>query len=187
MSAGAASNWNMASSTFDLDVAECCSADLGASTGGFTDCLLQHGAARVYAVDVGQASSPGNSARILAVVVMEKTNARDLTPAQFPPALHARWTSWSSIARLFRSGKFSVPPLHSAAAPVKSLALIKPQFEAGKAEADKGAGVITDPAIHERVLQRIARNSPARSSGSNWRGVRNPRSSGRRETKNFWC
>jgi 23S rRNA (cytidine1920-2'-O)/16S rRNA (cytidine1409-2'-O)-methyltransferase len=129
--------------------------DLGASTGGFTDCLLQHGAAKVYAVDVGQGQLAWKLRRDPRVVVMEKVNARTLSRASFPAPfapvdlvvidcsfISLRKIIPTSIALLRPSGKI--------------IALIKPQFEAGKAEADKGAGVIRDPEIHQRVLSELA-------------------------------
>jgi 23S rRNA (cytidine1920-2'-O)/16S rRNA (cytidine1409-2'-O)-methyltransferase len=128
--------------------------DLGASTGGFTDCLLQHGAARVYAIDVGQGQLAWKLRQDPRVIVMERINARALTPASFAPSfspvdlvvidcsfISLRKIIPTSIALLRPSGKI--------------VALIKPQFEAGKAEADKGAGVIRDPEIHQRVLGEL--------------------------------
>src|SRR5271156_4331527 len=109
--------------------------DLGASTGGFTDCLLQQGAALVYAVDVGRGQLAWKLRRDPRVVVMEKTNARSLTPLHFPPPfagadlvvadcsfISLKLILPAAIALLCRCGKI--------------LALVKPQFEAGKAEAD---------------------------------------------------
>ena len=141
---------------FRLDVNGLTAVDLGASTGGFTDCLLQRGASKVYAVDVGQGQLAWKLRCDPRVVVMEKTNAREVTPRTFPQPfspvnlvvidcsfISLRKILPATIALLKASGKVS--------------ALIKPQFEAGKAEADKGAGVITDPAIHARVLDQMER------------------------------
>jgi len=139
---------------FQLDVAGLTALDLGASTGGFTDCLLQHGAARVFAVDVGRGQLAWKLRLDRRVVVMEKTNARRLTAAQMPP-------SWSPanlavIDCSFISLRNILPAAIDLLRPDgRIIALIKPQFEAGKAEADKGAGVITDAAIHERVLREL--------------------------------
>jgi 23S rRNA (cytidine1920-2'-O)/16S rRNA (cytidine1409-2'-O)-methyltransferase len=139
---------------FQLKVEGFVAVDLGASTGGFTDCLLQHGAKRVFAVDVGHGQLAWKLRRNPQVSVMDGTNARDLTPARFPqpfqPAdlavIDCSFISLRKIlpatAGLLRKGG-------------KVVALIKPQFEAGKAEADKGAGVITDPRIHQRVLREL--------------------------------
>lgn len=128
--------------------------DLGASTGGFTDCLLQAGAAKVYAVDVGTGQLAWKLRQDPRVVVMEKTNARDLTPAKFPqPFLPADLVtidcSFISLQKVLPAAIALLRPLG------KIVALVKPQFEAGKAEVDKGEGVIKDPAIHARVLQEI--------------------------------
>jgi len=139
---------------FKLQVAGLTAIDLGASTGGFTDCLLQRGAASVYAVDVGQGQLAWKLRHDPRVVLMEKTNARELSPSRFPPPfapvdLIVIDCSFISLRKI----------LPAAVALLKAsgniIALIKPQFEAGKAEADKGAGVIRDPAIHERVLSDL--------------------------------
>ena len=139
---------------FQLNVEATTAIDLGAATGGFTDCLLQRGASKVYAVDVGRGQLAWKLRRHPRVVVMEQVNARDLAPARFPqpfaPAdlvvIDCSFISVSKIlpaaAGLLRDGG-------------RMLVLIKPQFEAGKAEADKGAGVITDPKIHQRVLREV--------------------------------
>lgn len=128
--------------------------DLGASTGGFTDCLLQRGAARVYAVDVGQGQLAWKLRQDLRVVVMEKTNARALTAARFPQPfqpfdLAVIDCSFISLRQILPGALALLRP-HG-----KIVALVKPQFEAGKAEADRGAGVITDPRIHQRVLDEL--------------------------------
>jgi len=154
---------------FQLAVTGQIAIDLGASTGGFTDCLLQRGAKKVYAVDVGHGQLAWKLRRDYRVVVMEKTNARELTPATFPQPfvpvdLVVADCSFISLRKI-------IPPavalLRSSG---KIVALIKPQFEAGKAEADKGEGVITDPAIHDRVLREIEEFVRQRS-GLRWQGV----------------
>ena len=128
--------------------------DLGASTGGFTDCLLQRGAVRVYAVDVGQGQLAWKLRRDARVVVMEKTNARELTAAKFPSGFAP--VDLIVIDCSFISLRKIVPPAVALLRPSGNiLALIKPQFEAGKVEADLGAGVIRDPAIHERVIREL--------------------------------
>ena len=139
---------------FQIDVADVTAVDLGASTGGFTDCLLQRGASRVYAVDVGRGQLAWKLRQDPRVIVMEKTNARDLTPAKFPggfsPAdLVVIDCSFISLRKILG------PAVAFARSGARIVALIKPQFEAGKAEADKGAGVITDPAVHARVLAEL--------------------------------
>jgi 23S rRNA (cytidine1920-2'-O)/16S rRNA (cytidine1409-2'-O)-methyltransferase len=153
---------------FKLDVTGQTAIDLGASTGGFTDCLLQRGAAKVYAVDVGRGQLAWKLRRDKRVIVMEKTNARELTPAKMPQPfasadivvvdcsfISLRKIIPAAVALLKGSGKI--------------VALIKPQFEAGKQEADRGAGVIRDAAIHERVLRELEKFVQGRAL--NWRGV----------------
>ncbi len=128
--------------------------DLGASTGGFTDCLLQCGAARVYAVDVGHGQLAWKLRHDPRVVVMERTNARGLTARDFPPPF--RPLDLAVIDCSFISLRKLLPNAVALLAPCgKVVALIKPQFEAGKSEADRGAGVITDPAIHARVIEEL--------------------------------
>lgn len=154
---------------FQLDVTGLVALDLGASTGGFTDCLLQRGAARVFAVDVGRGQLAWKLRKDKRVVVMEKTNARHLTAAQFPKPFAP--ADMAVIDCSFISLRKILP----AAAPLvkaggKIVALIKPQFEAGKAEADKGRGVITDAAIHERVIRELC-DFVSAQAGLRWRDV----------------
>ena len=139
---------------FNLDVRGLTCVDLGASTGGFTDCLLQHGVAKVYAVDVGKGQLAWKLRNHPGVVVMEQINARELTLANFPhpftPAdLIVIDCSFISLRKILPAAVAIVRPGG------KIVALVKPQFEAGKAEADRGGGVITDPAIHARVLAEL--------------------------------
>lgn len=154
---------------FEVAVAGFAAIDLGASTGGFTDCLLQHGAARVWAVDVGHGQLAWKLRQDPRVVVMERTNARLLAPASFPPPfepadLVVADCSFISLTKIFRPAIALLKPAG------KVIALIKPQFEAGRAEADRGAGVITDPAVHRRVLDELSAH--VRSElGLAWRGV----------------
>ena len=153
---------------FQLDPRGLTAMDLGASTGGFTDCLLQNGAAKVFAVDVGRGQLAWKLRQDPRVVVLERTNARNLTAQSFPQPfadadlvvadcsfISLRKIIPAAVALLRRSGKI--------------LALVKPQFEAGKAEADRGAGVITDPAVHARVLREL-REFLAPAPGLLWRG-----------------
>ncbi len=151
---------------FKLDVKDLNALDLGASTGGFTDCLLQRGAAKIFAVDVGQGQLAWKLRNDPRVVVMEKTNARNLKPEQFPAPANLAVIDCSFI-----SLKKILPP----AIPLlkndgKIVALIKPQFEAGKAEVDKGRGVITDAAVHQRVISEL-QEFVAAQAGLCWRGV----------------
>jgi 23S rRNA (cytidine1920-2'-O)/16S rRNA (cytidine1409-2'-O)-methyltransferase len=151
---------------FQINVTGLTAIDLGASTGGFTDCLLQREAEKVFAVDVGQGQLAWKLRSDPRVVVMEKTNARFLKPEYFPaPAdLIVADCSFISLTKI-------LPPAVPLLKPDgKIVALIKPQFEAGKAEVDKGRGVITDAAIHERVLAEL-KDFVSAQAGLCWRGV----------------
>ena len=139
---------------FAVDPAGLTVIDLGASTGGFTDCLLQRGAGQVFAVDVGQGQLAWKLRQDPRVMVMERLNARHLTRAHFPPSfepveLVVIDCSFISLRSILPA---AVPLLRSGG---RLVALIKPQFEAGKAEADRGRGVITDPAVHQRVIAEL--------------------------------
>ncbi len=139
---------------FAVDPTGLTAIDLGASTGGFTDCLLQRGAGQVFAVDVGQGQLAWKLRQDPRVMVMERLNARHLTRAHFPPSfepveLVVIDCSFISLRSILPA---AVPLLRSGG---RLVALIKPQFEAGKAEADRGRGVITDPAVHQRVIAEL--------------------------------
>lgn len=124
--------------------------DIGASTGGFTDVLLQHGAARVYAVDVGHGQLAWTLRNDPRVVVLERTNARFLSAAQVPepPGCVVCDASFIGLRTV-------LPAALSLAAPgAFAVALIKPQFEAGPRRVGKG-GVVRDPAVHEEVCAAI--------------------------------
>jgi 23S rRNA (cytidine1920-2'-O)/16S rRNA (cytidine1409-2'-O)-methyltransferase len=154
---------------FAIDVGGRTAIDLGASTGGFTDCLLRHGAAKVYAVDVGRGQLAWKLRQDPRVVVMEKTNARELAPARFAQPFAP--VDLVTIDCAFISLRKILPPAVALLrASGKIIALLKPQFEAGKAEADKGQGVITDPAIHQRVLRELSEFVEA-GGQLRWRGV----------------
>ena len=153
---------------FAVDPTGLTAVDLGASTGGFTDCLLQHGASRIWAVDVGQGQLAWKLRTDARVVVMEKTNARDLTPER----MGAAWAhvdlivvdcSFISLRKILPTAVALVRPSG------RIVALVKPQFEAGKEEADRGRGVIRDPAIHQRVLAEIEQFATSRND-LNWCG-----------------
>ena len=140
--------------TFSVEAAGLRAIDLGASTGGFTDCLLQHGAAMVAAVDVGQGQLAWALRNDERVHVMERTNARHLTPASFPQPfapfdLVVIDCSFISLRQILPATVDLLPPGGQV------VMLVKPQFEAGKAEADKGQGVIRDPQVHRRVLDEL--------------------------------
>jgi 23S rRNA (cytidine1920-2'-O)/16S rRNA (cytidine1409-2'-O)-methyltransferase len=154
---------------FQLQVQGLTAIDIGASTGGFTDCLLQHGARKVFAVDVGQGQLAWKLRQDPRVVVMEKTNARHLTQAVLPPPYKP--ADLVVIDCSFISLRKILPPAVALLKPSgKIVALIKPQFEAGKSEADKGEGVIRDPEIHERVLHELEEFT-AGELGLLWAGV----------------
>ncbi len=135
--------------TFALNPADLVALDVGASTGGFTDCLLQRGAKRVYALDVGRGQLAWTLRNDPCVVVMESTNIRHVTSLPEP-------VQCAVIDVSFISLRLVLPPLASLLAPgAWAVALVKPQFEAGKAEVDRGEGVIRDPAVHQRILAEL--------------------------------
>src|SRR5580658_2155529 len=153
---------------FQLKVAGVTAIDLGASTGGFTDCLLQHGAAVVYAVDVGRGQLAWKLRRDPRVKVMEKVNARLLKRHDFAPPFAGAALVVADCS--FISLKKILPPAIALLGDSgKILALVKPQFEAGKAEASRGQGVITDPAIHARVLNEL-KTFVSVGGGMRWAG-----------------
>jgi len=153
---------------FQLSVAGVTAIDLGASTGGFTDCLLQHGAARVYAVDVGRGQLAWKLRRDARVRVMEQTNARFLTRRAFPPEFAGADLIVADCS--FISLQKIIPPAVALLEDCgKILALVKPQFQAGKAEAGRGKGVIRDPAIHARVLNEV-KTFASETAGLRWVG-----------------
>lgn len=129
--------------------------DCGASTGGFTDVLLKNGAARVYAVDVGYGQLAWSLRTDERVVVMERTNARNLTPDMFPERMDIAVMDLSFI-----SIRLVLPVLGGLLKPDgQVICLIKPQFEAGKADVGK-KGVVRDRAVHERVLHEMVEFFP---------------------------
>jgi 23S rRNA (cytidine1920-2'-O)/16S rRNA (cytidine1409-2'-O)-methyltransferase len=125
--------------------------DAGASTGGFTDVLLQRGAARVYAVDVGRGQLAESLRRDERVVSMERTNARSLGPGSLPEPVDLAVVDVSFISLGLVLGPVASTLRPGADAPI--VALVKPQFEAGRGRTDHG--VVRDPAIHREVLERI--------------------------------
>lgn len=141
---------------FAIDVRDRVCADVGASTGGFTDCMLQRGAAKVYAIDVGKGILHWKLRNHPRVAVMEQTNARYVELLPEP-------VSFVTIDASFISLKILLPVVKKWFAPIQLpplqeggiLALIKPQFEAGKKDVARGDGVIRDPLIHRQVLLDI--------------------------------
>ncbi len=135
--------------------------DVGASTGGFTDCLLQHGAARVIALDVGYGQLHPRLRSDDRVIVLERVNARTVTSLPFAPELVVCDVSFISV-------KTALPPLLRLAAPGwQALVLVKPQFEAGRADVPRG--VVRDPEIRRRVLHDVC--AAAATWGSRVAGV----------------
>ncbi len=143
---------------FGVDPAGRICLDVGASTGGFTDVLLQRGAARVYAVDVGRGQLAEALRRDSRVISMERTNARNLTPTTLPERV-----SLASVDVSFISLRLVLGPIASTFGTDGGdlIPLVKPQFEAGRGETN--AGVVRDPAVHARVLREI--DDAARAAG----------------------
>lgn len=137
-------------SIFPVEVKEKTCADVGASTGGFTDCLLQNGARRVYAIDVGQGILHWKLRQDPRVVVMEQTNARYVE--SLPESVEL-----VTIDASFISLKVLLPVVRMWLSPEDGqvIALIKPQFEAGRSEVAHGSGVIRDPSVHRRILEDL--------------------------------
>jgi 23S rRNA (cytidine1920-2'-O)/16S rRNA (cytidine1409-2'-O)-methyltransferase len=140
---------------FGLDVTGEDCLDVGASTGGFTDCLLQAGAARVIALDVGYGQLHPKLREDPRVTVLERTNVRDLRCEDLPyrPAFVACDVSFIGLAK-------ALPPALACAAPGwRAVVLVKPQFEAGPADVGKG-GVVRDPEVHRRVVDAVVEQAP---------------------------
>ena len=138
--------------TFPLRLQDAVCMDVGASTGGFTDVMLQQGARMVYAIDVGYGQLAWSLREDPRVVVMEKTNIRYVTPDDIAEA-----PSFVSIDVSFISLTKVLPPVRELLAEDAELVcLIKPQFEAGRAQVGK-KGVVRDPAVHREVIQKIMR------------------------------
>jgi 23S rRNA (cytidine1920-2'-O)/16S rRNA (cytidine1409-2'-O)-methyltransferase len=150
---------------FAIDPAGRVCIDVGASTGGFTDVLLQRGARRVYAVDVGRGQLAESLRRDERVVSMERTNARTLGPGSLPEPVSLAVIDVSFISLGLVLGPIAATLAPGSDAPI--VALIKPQFEAGRGRTDHG--VVRDPAIHREVLERIV--GAARTLGLGARGV----------------
>jgi 23S rRNA (cytidine1920-2'-O)/16S rRNA (cytidine1409-2'-O)-methyltransferase len=169
---------------FKVDVTGMTCADVGASTGGFSDCLLQRGAAKVYAIDVGKGILHWKLRNDPRIVVMEETNARFVESLPEPISLATIDASFISLKILLPVVKKWLAPLapsgHSPHFRRKwgeteggIIALIKPQFEAGKKDVARGDGVIRDAAIHRQVLLDVL--TFAQGEGFNVRGlIRSP-------------
>ena len=135
---------------FSIDPSSATCLDIGASTGGFTDCLLQHGAAKVHAIDVGHSQLDWKIRNDPRVVVREKLNARYLTRADISDSI-----DFCVIDVSFISLTLILPPAFELLTPEGViLALIKPQFELTKDDVGKG-GIVREPALHERAVRKI--------------------------------
>ena len=147
-------------------------ADIGASTGGFTDCMLQNGAVKVYAVDVGYGQLAWSLRSDERVVCLERTNARYLSREQIPEPLE-----FASIDVSFISLKLILPPLRALMGPEgQVVCLVKPQFEAGKDKVGK-KGVVRDPAVHREVLEHFLEHAAQAGftvSGLTYSPIRGP-------------
>jgi 23S rRNA (cytidine1920-2'-O)/16S rRNA (cytidine1409-2'-O)-methyltransferase len=150
---------------FELDPSGCICLDVGASTGGFTDVLLKRGASRVYAVDVGHGQLAWELQTDARVVVKDRTNIRYLTSLPESPISAVIDVSFISL-------RLVLPPVVSLLAPGGWIvALVKPQFEAGRLEVSRGGGVVSDPAVHKRVLQELQEFVARPETGLEARGL----------------
>ncbi|MCX7591139.1 MAG: TlyA family RNA methyltransferase, partial [Kiritimatiellae bacterium] len=150
---------------FGIDVANRVCLDVGASTGGFTQCLLRHGALRVYAVDVGRGQLHWRLRTDPRVVVMEGINARHLTPADLPEKVDLATIDVSFISLT----KILLPVTHLMRTGGVIVTLIKPQFEAGRKEVCRG-GVVRSEAVRQRVVEEI-RTFGVEQVGLRWMGT----------------
>lgn len=156
---------------FPISLEGCTCADIGASTGGFTDCMLQHGAEKVYAIDVGTGQLHPSLLENPKVVNMEKTNIRDLPPDAIQPL------DFVSTDVSFISLKYVLPVIYRLLKEGgQAVVLVKPQFEAGRGNVGK-KGVVRDPKIHLQVLRDVARyaaESGLGVTGADYSPVRGP-------------
>jgi len=125
--------------------------DVGASTGGFTDCMLQHGAGSVLAIDTGYGQIAEKLRRDPRVSLMERTNARKLAPGELPAGIE-----FMAMDVSFISATLVLPPVIAAigGGPLEAVVLVKPQFEAGRQSVGKG-GIVRDPAAHSAAVERV--------------------------------
>jgi len=147
---------------FEIDPAGLVALDVGASTGGFTDVLLQRGATRVYALDVGRGQLAEQLRRDPRVVSMERTNARDLTAERLPEPIDLAVidVSFISLDKIIGPVAATLRP----GRPHHIVALVKPQFEAGRGRTDHG--VVRDPAVHREVLARTVETAARHGLGT---------------------
>lgn len=160
--------------TFPIALTDAIAADIGASTGGFTDCMLQHGAKRVFAIDVGYGQLDWGLRNDARVTVMERTNARYMEPSWFSGAT----LDFASIDVSFISLDKILPPLRSCLGEHgQVVALIKPQFEAGRGLVGKH-GVVSDASVHKDVCARVvefARAAGYAALGLSFSPIRGPK------------
>ena len=150
--------------TFDISVQDKVCADAGASTGGFTDCMLQHGARKVYALDVGYGQLDWKLRQDERVICMEKTNVRYVTPEAFDEEI-----GFATADLSFISLRKVLPAMYSwLEEGAQAVVLVKPQFEAGREKVGK-KGVVRDPQVHEQVIREVAVG--ARETGFTVRGL----------------
>ncbi len=160
---------------FNVDPTDRVCLDIGASTGGFTDCLLQHGAIRVYALDVGHGQMDWKIRSDPRVTAREKVNARYLVAADLPEPISLCVIDVSFIALttmlppatlMFGDGVQDLSAIHRATI----LALIKPQFELERGDVGRG-GIVREPALHERAVEKVRRFVEASLPNWRWTGV----------------
>lgn len=159
---------------FGVEVKDKVALDVGASTGGFTDCLLQHGAAKVYAVDVGYGQFAWKLRQDPRVVVIERTNIRHLTPEEFKskiPRSEFRTPNLSTIDVSFISLSKVLPAVYKLLTDkAEVIALIKPQFEARREQVGKG-GIVKDEKVHQEVIEKVKAEAKAKAIGFETKGV----------------
>ncbi len=149
---------------FGIDLAGRICLDVGASTGGFTDCMLQHGAAKVYAIDVGTAQFDWKLGQDPRVILREKFNARYLQPSDLGEPV-----DFASMDVSFISATMILPQLPAVMkSPSGLVVLVKPQFEVGKGQVGKG-GIVRDPKLHDQAIEKV-------TAGALAAGFTNPRS-----------
>ncbi len=166
--------------TFGVDLKGAVCMDIGASTGGFTDCMLQNGAARVYAIDVGYGQLDWKLRSDDRVVCMEKTNFRYMKPEDLltdPETGAPEEPDFASVDVSFISLSRILPPAREILRPgARMVCLIKPQFEAGRDKVGK-KGVVRDPAVHREVIRRVTDMAAAEGFillGLTWSPIRGP-------------
>jgi 23S rRNA (cytidine1920-2'-O)/16S rRNA (cytidine1409-2'-O)-methyltransferase len=167
---------------FGVDPAALVCLDIGSSTGGFTDCLLQRGARLVYAIDVGTNQLAYRIREDARVIVRENTNARYLEPTDFPetPALVVGDLSFISLTLILPAA------LRVAAPGARFLMLIKPQFELRREQIGKG-GIVRDPALHAEAVEKIRAFTESTGGALRWLGVTDSPITGTDGNREFLC